>query len=221
MAQARWGLFSFAHGIAILAILASLVATTSARAADPTPAEDFVQRNVDRGVQILTDKSLSNDERRGRVEELLGTIMNTRKLAIFCLGTTAQTALPADIDAFAAAFGTFTMAKYSSQLGDYGGQSLKVVDVTERSATDHVVTAILVDPAEPSSSEPIKVLFRVLNDGDKYSIVDASIEGIWFGVAQRDDIQGFLASNNHDVPKLTERLVRMTADLKSQAATTQ
>ena len=220
MTQARRKLFFFAHGIAISAILASLVTMTFARAADLTPAEDFVQRNLDRGVQILTNKSLSSDDRRARVEEFLGIVMNTRKLAIFCLGPTAQTASRADIDAFTAAFATFTVARYSSQLGSYDGQSLKVVGASERSATDHVVTAILVDPAQPSRSEPIMVLFRVLNDGDKYGIVDASIEEFWFGLAERDDIQGFLTTNNNDITKLTERLDRMAADLNSQRAAT-
>jgi hypothetical protein len=38
---------------------------------------------------------------------------------------------------------------------------------------------------------------------------------VWFGMAQRDDIQGFLASNNNDVKKLTARMLEMTANLKA------
>ncbi len=183
------------------------------------PAETFVQQSVDRGVALLTDKTLSDNQRRVQVENLLGTVMNTRKLAVFCLGKVAATAQPADVDTFATAFKNFTMAKYTSMLGYYGGQTLKVTGSTERSATDHVVTAVLVSPSGMVDPDPVKVLFRVLNEGDSYGVVDASIAGVWFGMAQRDDIQGFLASNNNDVPKLTARMVQMTANLK--AAVTQ
>ncbi|HEY4124705.1 MAG TPA: ABC transporter substrate-binding protein [Rhizomicrobium sp.] len=173
---------------------------------------------MDQGVSILTDKALTNNQRRAKVEDLLGTIMNTHRLALFCLGRVATTAPAADVEAFAAVFEKFTMAKYSSQLGGYGGQTLKVTGSTERSPTDHVVTAILVAPSGVVDPDPVKVLFRVLNEGDKYGVVDASIAGVWFGMAQRDDIQGFLASNNNDVGKLTARMVQMTANLKVAAA---
>lgn len=180
-----------------------------------TPAETFVQQGVDRGVQILKDTSLTDAQRRAQVEDLLGSLMNTHRLALFCLGNVAKTAAPEDVEAFAAAFEAFTKAKYSSQLGGYGGQSVKVTGSSERSPTDHVVTAVLVPASGVPDPDPVTVLFRVLNDGDKYGVVDASIEGVWFGMAQRDDIQGFLASNNNDVKKLTARMMEMTASLKA------
>jgi phospholipid transport system substrate-binding protein len=119
------------------------------------------------------------------------------------------------VEAFATAFEAFTKAKYSSQLGGYGGQSLKVTGSTERSPTDHLVTAVLVPASGVPDPDPVTVLFRVLNEGDKYGVVDASIAGVWFGMAQRDDIQGFLSSHNNDVKKLTARMTEMTANLKA------
>ncbi len=182
-----------------------------------TPPEDFVQRSVDRGVAIMKDSALSTAERRAQVEALLGTVMNTRKLALFCLGKAGATASPADIDAFTAAFTAFTKAKYSAQLGGYGGQSLKVTGSVARGPGDSVVTAVLVPPSGVADPDPIKVLFRVLGEGDQLGVVDASIVGVWFGMAQRDDIQGYLATHNNDVAALTARMVQMTADLNAGA----
>lgn len=213
--RARKGWVIFVRAMVASALFALFAPSVSAA----TPAETFVQQSVDRGVSLLTDKTLSASQRKAQVEDLLGTVMNTRKLALFCLGKVAATAAPADVDTFAIAFKNFTMAKYTSMLGYYGGQTLKVTGSTERSATDHVVTAVLVSPGGVADPDPVKVLFRVLNEGDTYGVVDASIAGVWFGMAQRDDIQGFLASNNNDVPKLTARMVQMTTNLK--AAVTQ
>jgi phospholipid transport system substrate-binding protein len=201
------GLFAFG--------LFTLVASSAALAA--TPAETFVQQGVDRGVAILKDTSLTDAQRRVQVEDLLGSLMNTHRLALFCLGNVAKTAAPEDVEAFAAAFEAFTKAKYSSQLGGYGGQTLKVTGSTDRSPSDHVVTAVLVPASGVPDPDPVTVLFRVLNEGDKYGVVDASIAGVWFGMAQRDDIQGFLSSNNNDVKKLTARMLEMTASLKATA----
>jgi len=197
----------------LLALFASAASSSAAMAA--TPAETFVQQGVDRGVQILKDTSLTDAQRRAQVEDLLGSIMNTHRLALFCLGNVAKTAAPEDVEAFAAAFDAFTKAKYSSQLGGYGGQSLKVTGSTERSPTDHLVTAVLVPASGVPDPDPVTVLFRVLNEGDKHGVVDASIAGVWFGMAQRDDIQGFLSSHNNDVKKLTARMTEMTANLKA------
>jgi phospholipid transport system substrate-binding protein len=211
MVRVRRGLVIFVRGMAAFILFAFFAQAASAA----TPAEIFVQQSVDRGVAILSDKALSGGQRRARMEELLANVMSTHRLALFCLGKAAATAAPADVDAFAAAFETFTMARYTSLLGYYGGQSLKVTGSTERSATDHVVTAVLVSPGGMIDPDPVTVLFRVLNEGDKYGVVDASIAGVWFGMAQRDDIQGFLAANNNDVPKLTARMTQMTASLKT------
>lgn len=182
-----------------------------------TPAEDFVQQSVDRGIGIMKDASLSPAERKAQVEALLGKVMNTRKLAQFCLGRSATSAAPADVDAFVAAFEAFTKAKYSSQLGGYGGQTLKVTGSSTRGPGDAVVTAELVPASGVADPDPIKVLFRVLGEGDRLGVVDASIVGVWFGMAQRDDIQGFLATHNNDIPALTARMVQMTADLNAGA----
>ena len=186
-------------------------------AAAGNPAEDFVQHSVDRGVTLMKDGTLSTAERRAQVEALLGTVMNTRKLALFCLGKVGTSASPADIEAFTAAFTAFTKAKYSSQLGGYGGQSLKVTGSVARGPEDWVVTAELVPASGVADPDPIKVLFRVLGEGDRLGVVDASIVGVWFGMAQRDDIQGYLATHNNDVAALTARMAQMTAELTAGA----
>lgn len=201
----------------LAAVLAFCLPVFAGAAKAATPAENFVQENIDRGVQLLTDRSLSMAEKKAKVEELLAAIMNTRKLALFCLGDAAKTADPKDVETFADVFAKFTAAKYSSQLGDYGGQSLKVTGSTDRSPIDHVVTAVLIDPTVPGDPDPIKVLFRVIDDEGKPGVVDASIAGVWFGMAQRDDIQGFLSTHNNDVKKLIHRMEEMTASLKAGA----
>jgi len=68
-----------------------------------------------------------------------------------------------------------------------------------------------MDPATPNDPDPIRVDFRILGSGGKFAVVDASIAGIWLGLAQRDDFGGFLSQHNGSVPALTAHLKEMTA----------
>lgn len=182
------------------------------------PVETFVQQNVDRGVQILKDKTLSDEERRKEIRDLLTTVVDARKIGLFALGAARDTASQADLDAYSEAFKAFITASYESQLDGYGGQSLKVTGSVERAPGDEVVTAVLVDPANPADNNPVRIMFRVLDENGKLSIVDASIAGVWLGLAQRDDFGGFLGQHGGSVPALTDHLKEMTAKLTAPKA---
>jgi ABC-type transporter MlaC component len=60
----------------------------------------------------------------------------------------------------------------------------------------------------------LPVAFRVAEeDGGKFAVVDASVAGIWLGLAQRADFGGYLSQHSDSVPMLTEHLKDITAKL--------
>lgn len=184
------------------------LAVLPARAA--TPVEDFVQQNVDRGIAILKDKTLSDAERRQKVHDLLVTVIDTKKIGLFALGAARDKASQADLAAYSDAFNAFLVADYESQLDDYDGQTLKVTGSVERAPGDEIVTSVLVDPTDPGDTS-LQVVFRVLADNGKFAVVDASIAGVWLGLAQRADFEGFLGQHGGNVAELTAHLKEMTA----------
>lgn len=179
-----------------------------------TPVEDFVQQNVDRGIAILKDKTLSDAERRKEVHTLLTTVVDTKKIGLFALGAARDKASPDDLAAYSDAFNAFLIANYESQLDGYGGQTLKVTGSVERAPGDEIVTAVLIDPANPGDTS-LQVVFRVLADNGKFAVVDASIAGVWLGLAQRADFEGFLSQHGGSVPELTAHLKEMTTQLEA------
>lgn len=192
------------------------LAVLPARAA--TPVETFVQQNVDKGVQILKDKTLSDEERRKEIRDLLTNVIDTGKVGLFALGAARGNASQVDLDAYIEAFRAFVTASYESQLDEYGGESLRVTGSVERVPGDEIVTAVLVDPADPADNNPVQIMFRVLDENGKFSVVDASIAGVWLGLAQRDDFGGFLGQHGGSVPALTDHLKDMTAKLTAPKA---
>ena len=183
-----------------------------------TPVETFVQQNVDQGIAILKNKTLSDADRRAQVRELLNRLIDAKKIGLFALGAARNKASAADLDAYVDAFEAFTIASYESRLDGYGGQALKVTAASERAPGDDLVTAVLVDPADPQDNDPVHVVFRVLDENGKFAVVDASIAGVWIGLAQRDDFGSFLSRHGNSVPALTAHLMAMTAQLSAPKA---
>jgi phospholipid transport system substrate-binding protein len=197
-------------GLPVVCFFAFVFSTAYAAA----PVETFLQHSIDRGIAVLQDKSLSDAERRKQVGDFLAEVLDTRKMALFMLGAAREKAAASDLDVYAEAYKAFTIATYESELSGYGGQTLKVTGSTERAPGDYIVSAALVDPAAPNDPNPVPIAFRVEDQGGgKFAVVDASIVGIWLGVAQRDDFGGYLSQHDNDVPALTAHLREAAAKL--------
>ncbi len=196
----------------LLAFAPAPFAAAPARAA--TPAETFVQNNVQRGLTILNNGALSPEQKRTQFSGFLESLTNIPRIALFTLGPARRTAPQADQDAFVAAFHDYAEAVYESRLQQYSGQTLKVTGSTERAPNDFVVETLMVDPKAKSGQQPVEVDFRVVNDGGKYQVIDASVVGVWLAIEQRDQFTAFLAQHNNSVPQLIDHLKKLTAALR-------
>lgn len=196
--------------LAFAMLLAAPVLATLPAAA--TPAETFVSDNIQKGLEILRDKKLSTAQRSDQFKTLLLRLVDTRRIALYTLGQYRNTASPADIDAFAAAFQNYASAAYQTYFSKYTNQTLKVTGSTQRNPTDFVVHTQLIEPG--SSQQPTAVDFRVRTDGGKPVLVDAAYEGVWLSLAQRDQFVNFLGQNNGNVRTLISHLSDMAVSLR-------
>jgi len=204
-------LTAYLRAAAVLATLSS-----AAPALAETPVEAYADQVIGKGLGILKDASLKGSARDGAIRDFLKASLDIRRIALFTLGDAARTASPADVAAYTDAFENFTLTSYVSRVGAYGGQGLKVAVAVERAPGDYIVTVNVVDPTASASSPPDTAEFRVLKETDgHFAVVDASVQGVWFEVAQRSDIQGFLEQNGGSIPKLIDHLKQMTAQLAS------
>ncbi|MFL5239052.1 MAG: phospholipid-binding protein MlaC [Rhizomicrobium sp.] len=182
------------------------------------PVEAFLQQSIDRGIAVLKDKSLDNVGRREKISDMLVELLDTRKMALFMLGNLRETAAASDLDVYAEAYKAYTIASYESQLGSYGGQSLKVTGSVERAPGDYIVDAVVVDPALSDDPTLLPVAFRVVDERDgKFAVVDASIAGIWLGLAQRAEFGAYLNQHGRSVAALTAHLQETAARLADPA----
>src|SRR5437763_15336187 len=179
--------------------------------AAPNVAENFVDENIHKGLEILRDKRLSTVQRRDQFEGLLLSLVDVRRIALFTLGQYRRSAPPEDVDAFVNAFKNYATAAYQSYFAKYTSQTLKVIGSTERSPTDFIVQTQLIDPN--SNQQPAEVDFRVRTDTGKPVLVDVAYQGVWLSLEERDQFVAFLGQNNGNVRSLIAHLSELAVNL--------
>jgi len=199
--------------LAASACLAFALAAAPARADDPAAA--FVQTNVQKGLVILNNKSLSQDQMRSQFRDFLTSLTDIKRIALFTLGSARRTAPDADVNAFVDAFRDYAVAVYEARLGQYSGQTLKVTGSSEVKPGDWIVTTQLVDPNAKPGDQPIEVKFRVDQDGNRLAVIDVSVVGVWLAIEERAQFTAFLGQNGNDIHKLIDHLNALTDALKN------
>jgi len=201
--------------------LATLLASSAALLAGPAfaaanPAEEFVQDNIHKGLELLNNKQLSADQRRVQFEGFLLGLTDMKRIADFTLGQYRRSATPADLAAFEAAFQNYAVAVYQSYFAKYAGQTLKVTGSQTRAADDFIVATQLIDPNDNSGQQPLEVDFRVRTDGGgKPVVVDFSVAGIWLALEERDQFTAFLGQNNGNIHTLISHLSELAKQFRS------
>ena len=197
---------------AAFAVLA-FVFVAPARAA--TPAEGFIAANIHKGLAILDDTGLTQDQRRAQFEQFLLGVTDLKRVATFTLGQYAASAAPADRDAFAVAFQRYAVAVYQSYFERYTGQSLTVTGSRANGPNDDIVATTLVDP-NARDARPLEVDFRVRSDTGAPTIVDFNVAGVWLAPAERDEFTAYLGRNNGSVPALVAYLDQLRGKIAAR-----
>ena len=200
--------------LAAFALTIPLIAAQQASAA-ATPAEAFVSSNVDRGLSILNNGSLSTEQKRQQFERFLLSLTDMKRIAMFTLGQYRRGAPEGDLEAFASAFQNYAVAVYQSYFARYAGQTLQVTGSTNVGPEDDVVRTVLVDPHDRSGQQPLEVDFRVKSDTGRPQVVDFSVGGIWLGQEERDQFTAFLGQNNGDIHALISHLGDLARQFKT------
>ena len=210
--------------VAALLTLGAATADGAARSVNAVPAvtsempgtqeaEGFVQSKIDKGYTILNDQSLNADERRIEFRVFLLSIMDTRRIAVFTLGTYARDASDDDIDVFVDAYTNFVAALYQNHFEKYKGEIVRVTGATRRSDDDVIVHADVVDR---DGGRKLTIAFRVRGGARRKIVTDLQVEGAWLGLNQRADFAsyfhrhgGLLASLSSELESRAQRIKQL------------
>lgn len=197
---------------AALSFVALLILPASAENAPG--AEQFVQTNVQHGLGILNNRSLSADQRSAQFRSFLLGLTDLKRIALYTLGPARRTAPEAEQNEFIDAFRDYAFAVYEQEFSKYSGQTLKVTGSIQRANGDYLVTTQLIDPNAPRNQEPIEVDFRVFGTEGHYSVADITVVGLDLAITEQDEFTSFLAQHNNDVKALIANLHQRAANVR-------
>lgn len=203
----RYGpIAAFARALAVAFIVTLSLSAQTACAA--SPAEQFVSANVQKGLTILNNSQMSNDQRRSEFRNFLLNLTDIKAIADYTLGQYRRTASPDDLAAYEAAFRDYALSVYQSYFNKYSGQTLQVTGSNSLSPDETIVRTVMIDPKKPS--KPLEVNFRVVNQGPRMVLVDFSVEGVWIRELERSDFTSYLGQNGGNIALLTQNLRKKT-----------
>jgi ABC-type transporter MlaC component len=181
--------------------LGAFGAGSAARAA--SPAETFVQTNIDRSYAILSDRALNPSERRRRFHDQLLSMVDVKRVALFTLGLYARSAAQGALEKFELAFEDFLTEVYLRGLDSY--TDLRITGSSERARDDVIVSVAASDASGKSSQLNIAFRVRRANDG-RPIIIDLQIEGAWLALVQRSEFIAYLQQHGGDVAELSTEI---------------
>ncbi|MEO1660195.1 MAG: ABC transporter substrate-binding protein [Pseudomonadota bacterium] len=120
--------------------------------------------------------------------------IDTKAIANFTLGRYGRALPDADKARFADAFEDFLRRQIDANAHQFAGVDVDIVNTSARNPRDAIITTELKTP-----QDRVKVRWRVIERGGKWSVVDLEIAGIWLAIEQRAQVSAILARPGADI----------------------
>jgi phospholipid transport system substrate-binding protein len=193
---------------ALLLIVCSGFAGVSARAAaDPG---GFISELVRNALVSLGDHQLSPEARDTKFRAIMEQNFDVPRISRFVLGRYWNEASAQDRERFQKLFQDYIVRAYAARFSQYTAgaeQQFKVTSARPENDTTSIVMSEILREKGP----PIRVDWRVRNDGGQFKIVDVDVEGVSMVLAQREEFASVIQRNGGNVAGLNRTLEQRLA----------
>jgi phospholipid transport system substrate-binding protein len=194
--------------LAVAAALPLAAPVAMAQSTRDANAEAFVQQGAREVLAVLNDRSKGDAAKKDAFRALVNRLVDVPKVTRFVLGKYARTATPDQYNRFSGAFRTYAENVYMSRIDDYHGEKVVVIGSLVRKPGDVLVTTQLAGGRE----QPTNLVWRVLNDGNQWKVVDVQVSGVWLAITQQQDFVSTIDNAGGKIDVLTNQLLaRMAA----------
>jgi phospholipid transport system substrate-binding protein len=185
-------------------ILVSLfIGFQSAQAAvDPKKAEAFMANIGAEVISLLTDKSITDQQRADKFEKILESSFNVKAGAKFVLGRYWKQANEAQRQEFLNLFRATTVASYATRFKDYTSQKFEITG--SRMEADGGVT-VLSKIIRPKGT-PISLDWKIFESNGQMRIYDVVLEGISMSVTLRSEYAAVIQQGGGQIQALITAL---------------
>lgn len=192
-----------AAGVALAVLALSLAQPPAAQAETPS---EFISTLGDDAIGMLTDDALTGAERVDLFRGLMIERFDLPLMSRYILGVHWRRASAAQRDEYSVLFEAFIVKIYSSRLGNYGGQTMRIKK-TRAAGKDTVVSSEIGGAGTPT----VRVDWRVRGEDGNYKVVDIIIEGASMVITQRDEFASVIGRSGGKLEGLLARLRATTS----------
>ena len=176
-------------------------------------AETFVAGLGESALALVTDKVIIGEARREKFRMLLNNHFDLNWIGQFVLGRNWRRASPEQRETYLKLFEESIVFTYTNQFDNYSGQMFEVTGNGENGRYT-VVKSKIVNPANPNGN--VLINWRLIEDGEKFRIVDVVIEGISMGITRRNEYSSVIESNGGKIAPLLARMEEILEGLRKR-----
>jgi len=149
-----------------------------------------VQETADASVAVLQDKSLSADQKRHKIEEIVYAHFDFDILARLVLARNWKQLTPDQQQQFVAEFKKHLSLTYGKNVETYNNERAVITGEREESGGDWTVKSKILRPG----ASDILVDYRLRHDGGKWRVIDVIIEGVSLVANFRSQFQEIISN---------------------------
>jgi len=146
-------------------------------------AEEFMSAIGENVIQLLTNNSISDQERANQFREILESKFNVPAIGKFVLGRYWKQATDEEKERFLELFKETTVSSYATRFKEYTSERLDILG--SRQEPDGGVT-VFTQIVRPKAS-PIPIDWKIFEKDGDVRIYDVILEGISMGITQRSE----------------------------------
>ena len=164
----------------------------------------FVQELVQDALNILSDKSLSKEDKSLSIEKIALENVDIRAIGLYTLGETRKKLDQNTLEKYHGLFKKYFLKSLISRLSDYSSQKFEVIDSTLKSSNYTMVKSKILSGGK---TPDIQIDWRIYTkDPIKPLIRDLVVEGLSLAKTQKEEFQSILISNENNINALFIKL---------------
>ena len=164
----------------------------------------FVEELVQDALQILSNKSLSKEDKTLSIEKIALENVDIRAIGLYTLGETRKKVDKNTLGKYQELFEKYFLKSLISRLSDYSSQKFEVIDSTLKSSNYTMVKSKILSGGK---TPDIQIDWRIYTkDPIKPLIRDLVVEGLSLAKTQKEEFQSILVSNDNNINALLIKL---------------
>ena len=166
--------------------------------------KDFIKELVNDAITQLSDKNLTDDEKKKLIEKIAIDNVDIKALGLYTLGELRKSADKNSLNSYQTSFEKYFLKSLTSRLSDYSSSKFEILEEDKKSNTYTIIKSKIT----PKDGSPeIKVDWRVYTKNpEKPLIRDLIVEGLSLARTQKEEFASILNSNNNDIKILISKL---------------